>query len=236
MKYVSNSKKPFIVAIDYSDERSALTLADQLSPDLCRLKVGKELFTACGMSLIDRLHERGYEIFLDLKFHDIPNTVASAIRVIANKNIWMTNVHASGGERMLISAREAVDSVGSTTKLIGVTVLTSFNDDEMSSVGINHPLVSQVELLSKITSNSGLDGVVCSAKEAKILRTLHGEGFLLVTPGIRMQESNDDQRRTMRPDEAISMGSNYLVVGRPITESEHPLNSLQKMYDCLKSI
>ena len=236
MNFVSDLSKPFIVALDYSDEREALSIADKLSPDLCRLKVGKELFTACGMSLVDQLHDRGYEIFLDLKFHDIPNTVEKAINVIADKNIWMTNVHASGGERMLLSARKAIDNAGSSTKLIGVTVLTSFNDMEMLSIGINHPLVSQVELLSKITRDCGLDGVVCSAKEAKILRNLHGDGFLLVTPGIRMESSHDDQIRVMRPDEAVSMGSNYLVVGRPITKSNAPLDSLQKMYDCLDNI
>ncbi len=236
MNFESNLSKPFIIALDYSDEKNALSMADKLSPDLCRLKVGKELFTSCGMSLIDRLHERGYEIFLDLKFHDIPNTVAKAINIIANKNIWMTNVHASGGERMLLSARKAIENAGSATKLIGVTVLTSFNDSEMMTVGINHPLVSQVELLSKITRNCGLDGVVCSAKESKILRSIHGEGFLLVTPGIRMESTDDDQRRIMRPDEAISMGSNYLVVGRPITKSDDPFDALQKMYDCLNNI
>ena len=223
---------PIIVAFDCADMASATLLAEQLSPTLCRAKVGKELFTACGMAVIDMLHDKGYEVFLDLKFHDIPTTVAKAIAVIAAKGVWMTNVHAVGGQRMMKAAKAAINELNASTQLIAVTVLTSMTDKDVASTGVVRSLTEQVTALALLAKESGLEGVVCSAQEAKQLRHNFGESFTLVTPGIRLPSAvSDDQRRTLTAREALDQGSNYLVIGRPITESPHPLVALESLID-----
>ncbi|MDA8963425.1 orotidine-5'-phosphate decarboxylase [Pseudomonadales bacterium] len=223
------TKSPFIVAFDCADLASANHLADQLSPALCRAKVGKELFTACGMAVVDMLHSKGYEVFLDLKYHDIPTTVAKAVAVVANAGIWMVNVHASGGQRMMSAAIEAA-SQSNTTHLIAVTVLTSMTDEDLQLTGVARTVEEQVMFLADSAKSAGLNGVVCSAQEATQLRQRCGNGFLLVTPGIRPANAvADDQRRTLTPRQAIDAGSDYLVVGRPITQADDPLQALQEM-------
>jgi len=222
-------KSPFIVAFDCADLTAASHLADQLSPQLCRAKVGKELFTACGMAVIDMLHSKGYEVFLDLKYHDIPTTVAKAVAVVANAGIWMVNVHASGGHRMMSAAIEAATQ-SNKTHLIAVTVLTSMTDEDLQLTGVTRSVEEQVMFLADSAKNAGLNGVVCSAQEAQQLRARCGKDFLLVTPGIRPANAvADDQRRTLTPREAIDAGSDYLVVGRPITQADDPLQALQEM-------
>lgn len=227
---------PFVVAFDYADMASASRLADQLSPELCRAKVGKELFTACGMAVIDMLHSKGYDVFLDLKYHDIPNTVAKAVSVVANAGIWMVNVHASGGHRMMAEAKEAIEKANASTHLIAVTVLTSMDQSDLSLLGIDRKVEDQVKFLAASAKNAGLDGVVCSAQEAAILKQQCGKNFLLVTPGIRPANAlADDQRRTLTPAEAIVAGSDYLVVGRPITQADDPFVALQQLAQSIRS-
>lgn len=226
---------PIIVAFDCADMASATLLAEQLSPALCRAKVGKELFTACGMAVIDMLHDKGYEVFLDLKFHDIPTTVAKAIAVIAAKGIWMTNVHAVGGQRMMMAAKAAINELNASTQLIAVTVLTSMTEQDLAATGVVRPLTEQVTTLALSAKESGLDGVVCSAQEAKQLRRDCGESFTLVTPGIRpVSAVGDDQRRTLTARQALDQGSHYLVIGRPITQSTSPLAALESLIDELQ--
>ena len=223
---------PIIVAFDCPDMASATLLAEQLSPNLCRAKVGKELFTACGMPVVDMLHNKGYEVFLDLKFHDIPTTVAKAIAVIAAKGVWMTNVHAAGGQPMMMAAKAAINDIDASTQLIAVTVLTSMSDKDLASTGVVRPMDAQVMALALSAKESGLDGVVCSAQEAKQLRHDFGQSFALVTPGIRPASAEgDDQRRTLTPRQAVDQGSSYLVIGRPITKSPDPLVALESLID-----
>ncbi len=217
-----------IVALDYFEEKPALELAEQLDPRLCRLKVGKELFTSLGPGIVDKLSSQGFEIFLDLKFHDIPNTVAKAVEAAAKLGVWMLNVHASGGQGMLEAAAEAVDKSQHQPLLIGVTVLTSSGEKELLEIGIECSAQQQVLRLAKLVKQSGLDGVVCSAQEAQMLSQAIDSPFCLVTPGIRPAGSqSDDQRRIVTPADAISFGSDYLVIGRPITQNAAPLKALQ---------
>jgi orotidine-5'-phosphate decarboxylase len=198
--------------------------------------VGKELFTAAGPSVVKKLTDRGFDIFLDLKFHDIPNTVAKAIGTAADLGVWMTNVHASGGSRMMSAARQALDSKGSDMLLIGVTVLTSMDVSDLEEVGVQGNASAQVLRLAELAKNSGLDGVVCSAQEAKLLKESLGQGFKLVTPGIRLADSvADDQRRIVTPADALALGSDYLVIGRPITKSTDPLATLLEINRSLMS-
>ena len=233
---MTSVKSTVIVALDYDNQDSALTLADRLDPTLCRLKVGKELFTAAGPSVVKKLTDRGFDIFLDLKFHDIPNTVAKAIGTAADLGVWMTNVHASGGSRMMSAARQALDVKGSDMLLIGVTVLTSMNVSDLEEVGVQGNASAQVLRLAELAKNSGLDGVVCSAQEAKLLKESLGQGFKLVTPGIRLADSvADDQRRIVTPADALALGSDYLVIGRPITKSTNPLATLLEINRSLMS-
>ena len=233
---MTSVKSTVIVALDYDNQDSALTLADRLDPTLCRLKVGKELFTATGPSVVKKLTDRGFDIFLDLKFHDIPNTVAKAIGTAADLGVWMTNVHASGGSRMMSAARQALDSKGSDMLLIGVTVLTSMGVSDLEEVGVQGNASAQVLRLAELAKNSGLDGVVCSAQEAKLLKESLGQGFKLVTPGIRLADSAaDDQRRIVTPADALALGSDYLVIGRPITKSTDPLATLLEINRSLMS-
>lgn len=226
-----NNDPKIIVALDYADEDSALKLVKQLDPTLCRLKVGKELFTAAGPQFVEKLTRSDFGVFLDLKFHDIPNTVAKACSAASNLGVWMLNVHASGGMEMMQAAKQAVDS--STTKplLIAVTVLTSMNQATLNQIGIHTDLPKHVLNLAKLTQQAGLDGVVCSALEAEMLRANLGSEFCLVTPGIRpANASKDDQSRIVTPATALALGSSYLVIGRPITQAAIPLRALESIH------
>ena len=218
------NKSRVIVALDYPDMDTARTVVMRLEPGLCRLKVGKELFTAAGPALIDMLIGRGFEVFLDLKYHDIPNTVARACAVAARMGVWMVNIHASGGANMLLAAREAVDREQHQPLLIGVTVLTSLSSADLSEIGVNATAAEQVLRLARLSRANGLDGVVCSAREAESLRAELGADFVLVTPGIRPAGMADnDQKRIMTPAQAITAGCHYLVIGRPVTQAEDPI-------------
>ena len=231
---MTSSEPRIIVALDYDNSNSALTLADQLNPNQCRLKVGKELFVAAGPQLVKSLSDRGFDVFLDLKFHDIPNTVAKAVSAAADLGVWMTNVHASGGTRMMTAAREAVENHGGDMLLIAVTVLTSMDDSDLQQIGVNSAAGDQVLALANLTKQAGLDGVVCSAQEATHLKQQLGQDFKLITPGIRLTDSaSDDQRRIVSPAQAIEQGSDYLVIGRPITQAENPMQMLQKINSSL---
>jgi orotidine-5'-phosphate decarboxylase len=216
-----------IVALDYPAAAPALVLVDRLQPALCRLKVGKELFTAAGPALLEQLMRRGFEIFLDLKFHDIPNTAAQACKAAAGLGVWMVNVHALGGRKMLEAAREAIANSTQRPKLIAVTMLTSMAQEDLADIGIDATPAEMVLRLAILARDSGLDGVVCSAQEAALLRKQCGNEFCLVTPGIRpAQASLDDQSRVMTPLAALQAGSSYLVIGRPITKAADPLQAL----------
>jgi len=216
---------PVIVALDFPSEKETLQLVDQLQPEMCRLKVGKELFTRCGPSLVRQLVDAGYEVFLDLKYHDIPHTVAQACRAAAELGVWMLNVHALGGEKMMQAARQALE--GSDARLIAVTWLTSSGQAELDALGIPATPEQMVKRLAQMTQDAGLDGVVCSAQEARVLRQQAGPDFLLVTPGIRPADAGrDDQKRVVTPQQAMADGSNYLVIGRPITQSSDPCQTI----------
>ena len=223
--------KPILVALDYADKRAALTLVDKLDPAMCRLKVGKEMFTLFGPQLVTDIHDRGFELFLDLKFHDIPNTVAKAVAAAAELGVWMVNVHASGGLAMMQAAKKALLPYGDDAPLlIAVTVLTSMSDADLKLLGINVPAFEHVKRLAGLTHQAGLDGVVCSAQEATILKATFGQDFKLITPGIRPVGSDaGDQHRVMTPPQAIAAGSDYLVVGRPITQASDPLAALKSI-------
>ena len=226
---------PIIVALDYPQASTALDLARRLSPELCRLKVGKELFSIGGPALVEQLQHLGFEVFLDLKFHDIPNTVAGAIRAVASLGVWMVNVHASGGQRMMTAAREALESSSHRPLLVAVTVLTSMTEEDLLEIGCDESVEEHVLRLAGLAQESGLDGVVCSAMEAGTLRKIHGDDFCLVTPGIRLAgDSEADQRRVVTPVEARAMGSDYLVIGRSITGATDPLVALQRAHRELK--
>lgn len=217
-----------IVALDFPDAKSALALAERLSPSECGLKVGKELFTTAGPDLVKQLVKMGFPVFLDLKFHDIPNTVASACRAAADLGVWMLNVHASGGGKMMEAARQAIDLSTRKPLLIAVTVLTSMNEADLRETGVAASPAEQVNRLAGLAKQSGLDGVVCSAREATQLREALGREFLLVTPGIRPAGTDaGDQSRIMTPASAVRAGSDFLVVGRPITQADDPLLALQ---------
>ncbi|MDT3333865.1 orotidine-5'-phosphate decarboxylase [Shewanella sp. SP1S1-7] len=227
--------KPILVALDYDNKNHALQLIEKLDPNMCRLKVGKEMFTLFGPQLVKDIHERGFDLFLDLKFHDIPNTVAKAVAAAAELGVWMTNVHASGGLAMMEAAKKALLPYGDNAPmLIAVTVLTSMSDDDLKLLGINVPAFEHVQRLAKLTQQAGLDGVVCSAQEATALKSLLGQDFKLVTPGIRPVGSDaGDQHRVMTPPQAIAAGSDYLVIGRPITKAADPLAALQAIHQSL---
>ncbi|HEX5539116.1 MAG TPA: orotidine-5'-phosphate decarboxylase [Methylophilaceae bacterium] len=217
-----------IVALDYADAASALQLVQKLNPQLCRLKVGKELFTAAGPHLVETLVDKGFDVFLDLKFHDIPNTTAKACIAAARLGVWMLNVHASGGLAMMQAAREAVDQSGKMPLLIAVTVLTSMNQASLNQTGVAISVQDQVLNLAKLTKQAELDGVVCSAQEAPMLRAALGNDFCLVTPGIRPASASlDDQSRVVTPANAVQGGAHYLVIGRPITAAADPLAALE---------
>jgi len=213
-----------IIALDFSNAEQALNFVKPLSPEYCKLKVGFELFVATGPDFIKQLVAQGYDVFLDLKFHDIPNTVAAACRSAAKLGVWMINVHASGGAKMMTTAMQALNELESPPKLIAVTVLTSMDNEQLRSTNVAFSPEEQVKHLAHLTKQSSLDGVVCSAQEAQLLRKELGNDFLLVTPGIRPQGSDSgDQSRIMTPAEAKMAGVSFIVVGRPITQSDNPL-------------
>jgi orotidine-5'-phosphate decarboxylase len=219
---------PVVVALDFEQQADALNLVSQLDPSLCRLKVGKEMFTHFGPQFVTQLQQRRFDVFLDLKFHDIPNTVAKAVKAAADLGVWMVNVHASGGSRMMSAARESLLSYGADKPhLIAVTVLTSMEQSDLTELGINLTPAQQVMKLAGLTQQAGLDGVVCSAQEATLLKQTFGKAFCLVTPGIRPASSaQDDQRRVMTPAQAITAGVDYMVIGRPVTKAAQPLDAL----------
>lgn len=213
-----------VVALDFADAKSAFGLVDRLQPSACKLKVGKELFTAEGPAFVAALVDRGFDVFLDLKFHDIPNTVAQACKAAARLGVWMINVHALGGRAMMSAAREALDGLPHSPKLIAVTVLTSMAESDLREIGIHAGLLPAALNLAKLSGECGLDGVVCSAHEAASIRDLVGERFLRVTPGIRLPEDGaGDQKRVMTPRLAIEAGASYLVIGRSVTRAADPL-------------
>lgn len=219
-----------IVALDAKSQNDALAIADQLDPALCRVKVGKELFTHAGPEIVKALHARQFDVFLDLKFHDIPNTTAQAVCAAADLGVWMVNVHASGGRKMMETCVSRLQAGNYKTQLIAVTVLTSMGREDLRDIGLDIEPFEQVLRLAKLTQESGLDGVVCSAQEAKMLRQTLGADFALVTPGIRPAGANaDDQKRIVTPYQAMQDGSTHLVIGRPITQSANPKQTLQEI-------
>lgn len=238
----SLAKSPIIVALDFNDAQTAIAFARQLDPEVVRLKVGKELFVTAGPAVVEQLQALGFEIFLDLKFHDIPNTVAQACLAAAELGVWMTNVHAGGGAPMMQEVMARLNKRARRPLITAVTVLTSMNSDTLRRIGIERDLQAQVSHLAALAKDSGLDGIVCSAQEAKQLKQQLGPDFLLVTPGIRLANTgstdgsttgNDDQQRIMTPKHALSVGSDYLVIGRPITQAADPV---QAVADIVKSL
>jgi len=225
---VSNSR--IIVPLDFSEPKQALEFVEKLQPALCRLKVGKELFTKAGPVLVEELIGKGFDVFLDLKYHDIPTTVAKACAVAADLGVWMVNMHASGGTQMMSLAREELEKKSHRPLLIGVTMLTSMNEEDLRELGYQCSIEEQVMRLAQLVSDAGLDGVVCSAQEVQMLRNNLNKEFKLVTPGIRPAGSdNNDQERVMTPSQAINAGSDYLVIGRPITQAADPVQVLKNI-------
>ena len=224
------TEKRIIIALDFPTAAAAEQFLSGLDPASCRVKIGKELFTAAGPDFVRRVVAMGFDVFLDLKFHDIPNTVAGAVRVAAELGVWMINVHASGGVAMMSEAREALEVVSGTRPLlIAVTILTSLAEDDLTRQGISCSPAEQVIRLAEMTSEAGLDGVVCSAAETPLLRERFSDRFALITPGIRRTEdARGDQKRVVGPAEAVAMGSTYLVVGRPITQATSPAQALRE--------
>ncbi|MBT5231344.1 MAG: orotidine-5'-phosphate decarboxylase [Methylococcales bacterium] len=224
-----------IVALDYADKAQALNFVDRITPDRCKLKVGKEMFTRFGPGFVEQLVGKGYQVFLDLKYHDIPNTVARACEAAADLGVWMVNVHAAGGRAMMTTAKEALVNYSHQPLLISVTILTSLSEEEVVEIGYTDSIENQVKRFALLAEDCGLDGVVCSPKEIEILRQSVGVDFQLVTPGIRPASASvDDQKRIMTPDQAISTGASYLVIGRPITKAEDPIAVLDSIAVSLK--
>lgn len=221
------SNSPIIVALDYANADDALALTDQLDPSRCRLKVGKELFTHAGPHAVSMLVNQGFDVFLDLKYHDIPNTVAKACAAATELGVWMLNVHALGGQAMMQAARKAVGAAPDRPQLIAVTLLTSMDQTTFEQLGMQGSINDSVLRLAQLSADSGLDGVVCSPQETAALRQQHDDKFQLITPGIRPENGDQgDQHRTMTPAAAITAGSNYLVIGRPITAASDPMAAL----------
>jgi len=224
------TKSPVIVALDYPNEKDALALVNKINPELCRVKIGKELFTLCGPAIVEKLVSKNFDVFLDLKFHDIPNTVANACRAAADLGVWMLNVHALGGTAMMRAAREAINKSVHKPLLIAVTVLTSLSDKELHELGISGTAEQSVIRLAKLAAAENLDGVVCSAKETTVLADEISTDFVLVTPGIRPEGSQSgDQKRVVTPIQAMQSGSHYLVIGRPVTQATDPEKALDSI-------
>lgn len=232
----SATDSPIVVALDYDSRDKALAFVDLINPQDCRLKVGKEMFTRFGPQLVRDLQGRGFDVFLDLKFHDIPNTAAKAVAAAADLGVWMVNVHASGGARMMQAAREALVPFGQDAPLlIAVTVLTSMESSDLADIGITLTPAEHAERLAHLTQQCGLDGVVCSAQEAVRFKSALGNAFKLVTPGIRPEGSAaGDQRRIMTPQQAQQAGVDYMVIGRPVTQSDNPSQTLRDILDSLR--
>ena len=229
------STSPVIVALDFPNEKTALALVSQLEPSLCRLKVGKELFTRLGPAFVEKLVGKGFDVFLDLKFHDIPNTVAAACDAAADLGVWMMNLHASGGRKMMEATMDRLSTKAHTPRLIAVTILTSLGEEDLQEIGFAGTPGENVLRLASLAESSGLDGVVCSPLEAAAIREQAAEDFLLVTPGVRPATASlDDQKRVMTPADAMAAGSSYLVIGRPVTAAEDPLQALQEINTSLK--
>ncbi|MEY4589024.1 MAG: hypothetical protein RL497_1100 [Pseudomonadota bacterium] len=225
---------PLIVALDYPNAEAAYALANRLDPRYCRLKVGKELFTSAGPKVVETLQNKGFECFLDLKFHDIPATVAKAVTASAHLGVWMVNLHASGGVPMMAAARDALANITRPPLLIAVTVLTSMSQEVFEQTGFKGSIAERVAFLAGLSVEAGLDGVVCSAIEAAAVKQLGGTGFITVTPGIRpLGADNQDQSRVLTPEAAVAAGSDYLVIGRPITEAPDPAQSCYDIYQSL---
>ncbi|MFM8757981.1 MAG: orotidine-5'-phosphate decarboxylase [Methylophilaceae bacterium] len=236
MRLANAQDAKIVIALDFAYAKPALEFVQQIDPKLCRVKVGKELFTAAGPQLIEQLVKRDFSVFLDLKFHDIPNTVAKACEAASRLGVWMLNVHASGGLAMMQAAREGVNKSGHDPLLIAVTVLTSMAEAELAQVGVQGTLLDHVKRLALLTQQAGLDGVVCSAQEASMLRAACGPDFCLVTPGIRPADAaKDDQTRIVTPTQALSLGASYLVIGRPITQAANPLQALEQIIKSITS-
>ncbi|MBX2807042.1 MAG: orotidine-5'-phosphate decarboxylase [Cellvibrionaceae bacterium] len=237
MSLYSMTASPLIVAMDFDSSAACLALAQQLDPKKCRLKVGKELFTLAGPQCVEQLMALGFEVFLDLKFHDIPNTVAKAVAAAASLGVWMVNVHASGGQQMLDAAKNQLDKLpGHKPLLIAVTVLTSLSAEDLAVIGVNRTPREQVLSLAELACKAGLDGVVCSAEEASVLKEQVGKAFVLVTPGIRpLGAAADDQQRFVTPEQALMNGSDYLVIGRPITQAVDPAAACDHLWRSLNS-
>lgn len=226
-----------IISLDFSSAGEALAFLQKVDPAYCRVKIGKELFTCAGPLIVNQVIKLGFDVFLDLKYHDIPSTVARACAAAADLGIWMINVHASGGKQMMSAARTALSGSDNPPLLIAVTVLTSFKASDLQEIGITIPVDEQVLNLARLANQCGLDGVVCSAYEARVIRQVTGKDFVLVTPGIRPQHSgHDDQGRVMTPADAIRAGSDYLVIGRPITRSDDPMQALRSINDEIKTV
>jgi orotidine-5'-phosphate decarboxylase len=224
---MNTSHRRVIVALDFPSSTAALELLDRLDPATCRVKIGKELFTRAGPAFVEQVVGRGFDVFLDLKYHDIPNTVAAACAVAADLGVWMLNVHTAGGRKMMSAAAERLAGLAQRPLLIGVTILTSLGEEDIAEVGYSGTPAENVARLAALAEDSGLDGVVCSPLEVTMLRSERSQGFALVTPGVRPAGAAvDDQKRIMTPGDAIRAGSTYLVVGRPITAAEDPLASL----------
>jgi orotidine-5'-phosphate decarboxylase len=231
------SQSRIIVALDFAGVEQARAFVARVTPENCRLKVGKELFTRGGPALVREFVGRGFDVFLDLKFHDIPNTVAQACAAAADLGVWMVNVHALGGEKMMGAAREAIAASGKPTHLIAVTILTSMDEAQLAGIGLAGKVEDHVLRLAKLARHSGLDGVVCSPREAPMLRAELGKDFLLVTPGVRPAgAATDDQSRITTPAQAVRNGSDYLVIGRPITAAPDPLTAMADITAELRNI
>ncbi|BAH82951.1 orotidine-5'-phosphate decarboxylase [Candidatus Ishikawella capsulata] len=232
------NNSPVILALDYKNLNETLSLVDCIDPESCRLKVGKEMFTLFGPYLVKLLQERGFEVFLDLKFYDIPNTTGRAVAAAAELGVWMLNLHANGGTRMMNTARKILDSLGKDApKLIAVTILTSMEKQDLYEIGIHSTPFEHAERLARLAYECNLDGVVCSPKEANHFKQIFGKDFILVTPGIRFINSDmdeDDQRRIMTPQQAHLSGADYIVVGRPVTESTNPIFTLTSIINSFK--
>ena len=234
---MSNIDPRIIVALDYADQKQALEFIQRTSPELCKLKVGNELFTRSGPGFVASLVDKGFDVFLDLKFHDIPNTVRQSVYAAGQLGVWMVNVHALGGSSMLEAAREGVEMIGvNRPYLIAVSLLTSMSAPALQQLGIEQEPQAYVERLAQLAINSGLDGLVCSAREAKGLRAKFGDAPLLVTPGIRPEgTASDDQQRIATPSQAIADGASYLVIGRPVTRHPDPSEALVSINESLSN-
>lgn len=220
-----------VVALDFDNAAHCMQLVNQLSPEFCRVKIGKELFTACGPKVVENIQSKGFDVFLDLKFHDIPNTVAKAVKSAANLGVWMVNIHASGGPKMMDAAVDALSTYQEKPLLIAVTVLTSMDASQLNHIGVTATPAKQVAMLAQLARASGVDGVVSSAQEVESIKHSCGKNFMCVTPGIRPADAKaDDQHRIMTPSQAIQANSDYLVVGRPITQAANPLFASQAIH------